>query len=139
VQDINETNPLGTGGQIANAFAVLLKQLWLGKQSSVPPQRLKSLISEKVSQQFSGFAQHDAQELMAFLLDALHEDLNRIKQKPYIAVNSDECDNGNIADEQLADEAWKRYRMRNDSIVVDLFQGQFKSKLVCPVCGKVNL
>lgn len=139
MQDINESNPLGTGGQIATAFALLLKQLWLGKLSSVPPQRLKNIISEKVSQQFSGFAQHDAQELMAFLLDALHEDLNRIKQKPYISVNSDECDNRNIADEQLADESWKRYRMRNDSIVVDLFQGQFKSKLVCPVCGKISI
>ncbi|CAJ0943740.1 unnamed protein product, partial [Mesorhabditis belari] len=30
---------------------------------------------------FSGYAQQDSQELMAFLLDGLHEDLNRIKQK----------------------------------------------------------
>lgn len=28
--------------------------------------------------------------------------------------------------------------MRNDSFVVDLFQGQYKSKLVCPVCAKVR-
>lgn len=33
--------------------------------------------------QFAGYAQHDAQEFLAFLLDGLHEDLNRIKQKPY--------------------------------------------------------
>lgn len=34
--------------------------------------------------QFSGYQQQDSQELMAFLLDGLHEDLNRIKEKPYI-------------------------------------------------------
>ncbi len=34
--------------------------------------------------QFSGYQQQDSQELMAFLLDGLHEDLNRIKKKPYI-------------------------------------------------------
>lgn len=28
--------------------------------------------------------------------------------------------------------------MRNDSFIVDLFQGQYKSKLVCPMCAKVN-
>lgn len=36
--------------------------------------------------QFSGYQQHDSQELLTFLLDGLHEDLNRIKQKPYIEL-----------------------------------------------------
>lgn len=40
--------------------------------------------------QFTGYAQHDAQEFMAFLLDGLHEDLNRIQNKPYTeTVDSD--------------------------------------------------
>lgn len=34
--------------------------------------------------QFSGYQQQDSQELMAFLLDGLHEDLNRIRKKPYV-------------------------------------------------------
>ena len=34
--------------------------------------------------EFSGYQQQDSQELMAFLLDGLHEDLNRIKRKPYV-------------------------------------------------------
>ena len=38
----------------------------------------------------------------------------------------------------VADEAWQVHKQRNDSFIVDLFQGQFKSKLVCPVCGKVR-
>lgn len=37
----------------------------------------------------------------------------------------------------VAEEAWQRHKMRNDSFIVDLFQGQFKSKLVCPTCSKV--
>lgn len=36
--------------------------------------------------QFSGYQQHDSQEFIAFLLDGLHEDLNRIKAKPYVEV-----------------------------------------------------
>ena len=35
---------------------------------------------------FSGYGQQDSQELLAFLLDGLHEDMNRVKEKPYIEV-----------------------------------------------------
>ena len=36
--------------------------------------------------QFSGYQQHDSQEMLTFILDALHEDLNRIHKKPYIEL-----------------------------------------------------
>ena len=49
----------------------------------------QNLVAQRASQ-FSGYAQHDAQEFMAFLLDGLHEDLNRVKKKPYTeTVDSD--------------------------------------------------
>ena len=46
------------------------------------------MVAQKASQ-FTGFAQHDAQEFLAFLLDGLHEDLNRIKKKPYTETVED--------------------------------------------------
>jgi ubiquitin carboxyl-terminal hydrolase 4/11/15 len=33
---------------------------------------------------FSGYNQHDSGELIAYVLDGLHEDLNRVKTKPYV-------------------------------------------------------
>lgn len=44
-----------------------------------------------------------------------------------------------LSSQVVAEEAWQRHKMRNDSFIVDLFQGQFKSKLVCPTCSKVDL
>lgn len=38
----------------------------------------------------------------------------------------------------VAEEAWRVYKMRNDSVIVDFFQGQYKSTLVCPECDKVS-
>ncbi len=38
--------------------------------------RFKQVVG-KFAPQFSGYQQHDSQELLAFLLDGLHEDLNR--------------------------------------------------------------
>ena len=39
--------------------------------------------------QFMGYAQHDSQELLAFLLDGLHEDLNQVIDKPYVDMSID--------------------------------------------------
>uniref|UniRef100_A0A8C8LRB9 ubiquitinyl hydrolase 1 n=1 Tax=Oncorhynchus tshawytscha TaxID=74940 RepID=A0A8C8LRB9_ONCTS len=132
--EINCKNPLGTGGRLAIGFAVLLRALWKGTHHAFQPSKLKAIVASKASQ-FTGYAQHDAQEFMAFLLDGLHEDLNRIQNKPY----TETVDSDGRLDEVVADEAWQRHKMRNDSFIVDLFQGQYKSKLVCPVCSKVSI
>uniref|UniRef100_A0A671QPC4 ubiquitinyl hydrolase 1 n=1 Tax=Sinocyclocheilus anshuiensis TaxID=1608454 RepID=A0A671QPC4_9TELE len=132
--EINCNNPLGTGGRLAISFAVLLRALWKGTHHAFQPSKLKAIVASKASQ-FTGYAQHDAQEFMAFLLDGLHEDLNRIQNKPY----TETVDSDGHQDEVVAEEAWQRHKMRNDSFIVDLFQGQYKSKLVCPVCSKVSI
>ena len=51
----------------------------------------------------------------------------------------EEVEGAGRPDAEVANEAWKRYKSRNDSVIVDLFQGQLKSKLTCPVCKKVSL
>lgn len=84
--------------------------------------------------QFSGYLQQDSQEFLLILLDALHEDLNKVKIKPYIA----EISTKNKSDEKIAEESWMYYLMRNQSIFVDLFFGQFKSSLVCGNCNEVS-
>ncbi|XP_029575405.1 ubiquitin carboxyl-terminal hydrolase 19 isoform X9 [Salmo trutta] len=132
--EINCNNPLGTGGRLAIGFAVLLRALWKGTHHAFQPSKLKAIVASKASQ-FTGYAQHDAQEFMAFLLDGLHEDLNRIQNKPY----TETVDSDGRLDEVVAEEAWQRHKMRNDSFIVDLFQGQYKSKLVCPMCSKVSI
>ena len=58
------------------------------------------------------------QELLAFLLDGLHEDLNRVKHKPYIEAK----DADDRPDEEVADEYWHNHLARNNSIIVDVCQ-----------------
>lgn len=60
------------GGKLAVSFACLMKLLWSGSLPSHAPTKLKTIMSLKANQ-FSGFAQHDAQEFMVELLDGLHE------------------------------------------------------------------
>ncbi|KAE8683668.1 Ubiquitin carboxyl-terminal hydrolase 8 [Hibiscus syriacus] len=133
-REINPDNPLGMNGEIASAFGDLLRKLWAPGATPVPPRTFKSKLA-RFAPQFSGFNQHDSQELLAFLLDGLHEDLNRVKSKPYAEVKDSE----GRPDEEVADEYWQNHLARNDSIIVDVCQGQFKSTLVCPECRKVSV
>ncbi|XP_047968134.1 ubiquitin carboxyl-terminal hydrolase 5-like isoform X7 [Salvia hispanica] len=133
-QEINRQNPLGMVGELALAFGDLLRKLWAPGRAPVAPRLFKSKLA-RFAPQFSGCSQHDSQELLAFLLDGLHEDLNRVKHKPYIKSR----DADGRADEEVADEYWANHIARNDSIIVDVCQGQYKSTLVCPVCNKVSV
>uniref|UniRef100_A0A8C0U360 Ubiquitin carboxyl-terminal hydrolase n=1 Tax=Cyanistes caeruleus TaxID=156563 RepID=A0A8C0U360_CYACU len=132
--EINQNNPLGMRGEIAEAYADLIKQMWSGRQSHVAPRMFKTQVG-RFAPQFSGYQQQDSQELLAFLLDGLHEDLNRVKKKPYLELK----DANGRPDSEVAKEAWENHRLRNDSIIVDIFHGLFKSTLVCPKCSKVSV
>ncbi|XP_065841629.1 ubiquitin carboxyl-terminal hydrolase 8-like [Oscarella lobularis] len=131
---INKTNPLGSGGCIAEEFAEVCKALWSGQFKSITPRDFKLAMS-RFAPQFSGYDQQDSQELLAFLLDGLHEDLNAVRDKPYI----EEEDNSDMTDEQAARISWENHLRRNQSIIVDLFQGQFKSTVACSYCGKKSV
>ncbi|KAF9976634.1 CSN-associated deubiquitinating enzyme Ubp12 [Actinomortierella ambigua] len=132
--ELNPDNPLGMEGEVAKAYANLIGKLWNGTARSFAPREFKSTIG-RFAPTFTGYQQHDSQELLAFLMDGLHEDLNRIKKKPYNEVP----DSDGRPDEEVAKICWDLHKARNDSIIVDLFQGQYKSTLVCPACNKVSV
>lgn len=39
----------------------------------------------------------------------------------------------------VAEEAWENHLKRNDSIIVDIFHGLFKSTSVCPECATISV
>lgn len=134
LDELNFCNPLGMKGEIAEAYADLVKQAWSGRHRSIVPNVFKTKVGHFASQ-FLGYQQHDSQELLSFLLDGLHEDLNRVKKKEYV----EQCDAAGRPDQEVAVEAWQNHKRRNDSVIVDTFHGLFKSTLVCPDCGHVSV
>lgn len=53
-------------------------------------------------------------------------------EKPYSELK----DSDGRADSIVAHEAWAQHHARNQSIVIDLFYGQLKSKVSCLCCGR---
>ncbi|XP_022907068.1 ubiquitin carboxyl-terminal hydrolase 32 isoform X2 [Onthophagus taurus] len=128
--ELNSVNPLGTKGQVAKRYAELCRDLWAGSTRSVAPLKLRYCVT-KHAPHLGGGGQHDSQELLAWLLDSLHEDLNRVPKKQYSELR----DSDGRPDEVVAQEAWSQHLARDHSIITDLFYGQLKSKVTCQTCG----
>lgn len=65
----------------------------------------------------------------------MHEDLNRVKKKPYIEMSEEP----NRSDEVVSAEFWNGFVARNQSIIVDLMYGQLKSTVNCLTCGNISI
>ena len=98
--------------------------------SAVTPSAIKNAVSRTVSQ-FSGYGQQDSQEFLRFLIDRMHDELNRVTTKPpYKELN---CPNLSINQQS---EEWARYyKARDNSIMTDLFEGQLINRTQCLSCG----
>lgn len=151
VRDLNAANPLGTGGKLAMAVADLLQKLFPteanaagdgkkdgGYGASMSPDDFYStacaafpLMGEQRGEQ------QDAHEVLSFLLDALHEDVNRAREKPPYEERKDlaEDEMSKKGEERYAAQAWHDHLRRHRSVLVDLCQGQLRSTLKCRECG----
>lgn len=146
-QEINRTNPLGSGGKVAEAYASLLKAIWSGQHTCISPLALKRTIAG-IAPQFQNTRQHDAQEFLSFLMDGLHEDLNRVlsvsanleshSTNPKLDGDAQSVTEGGN-DTLMACRTWKNHLLRNDSIIVDHFQGMQRTSLTCPHCRKQSI
>ena len=133
--DINTGNKLGSNGIIAKKYYSLINKMWFGTDNKIKPSAFIDNF-KKLKKQFEGYRQQDAQEFLSVLLDQLHEDLNRITDKPYIEL----LEKQNNEDDLIASKRWwDLHKKREDSIIIDLFNGQFKSETICQVCNKSSI
>ena len=65
----------------------------------------------------------------------MHEDLNRVKKKPYVEMQ----DSNGRPDEIVSAEHWDAFVARNKSIIVDLMYGQLKSTVQCLECNNISI
>ncbi|OHT15463.1 Clan CA, family C19, ubiquitin hydrolase-like cysteine peptidase [Tritrichomonas foetus] len=118
--DINKTNKLGSQGEIATAFKAFLQDMSTSSRNARNPNKLRSALIKKYNT-FANYGQHDSQEVIGAILDGLHEDLN---QSPFSKGEKMPIDLDPL----------KAYSFRNRSKIVDLFQGNLASSLICPNC-----
>jgi len=90
---------------------------------------LKTQLSATVSI-FYGRRQHDAQEFMRYLVDRMHNELNRVRRKP--RYRKLKCEELPI---RIQSQKWAEYAAKFDnSVMTDLFNGQLISVVTCLSC-----
>ena len=58
-----------------------------------------------------------------------------MKDKPFVEI----LESDNTQDESIPKKSWYNHLQRNQSVLVDLLHGQFKSQLTCPECHRVSI
>eukprot|EP00062_Callorhinchus_milii_P026238 gi/632988119/ref/XP_007882932.1/ PREDICTED: ubiquitin carboxyl-terminal hydrolase 2 [Callorhinchus milii] len=128
-RDLNVRSRMNSA--LMEEFAKLLQMLWtLSSTEPVSPSEFKTQI-QKYAPRFVGYNQQDAQEFLRFLLDGLHNEVNRVLTRPKASAE----DLDHLPDDEKGKQMWKKYLEREDSRIVDLFVGQLKSSLTCSECG----
>jgi ubiquitin carboxyl-terminal hydrolase 4/11/15 len=79
--------------------------------------------------------QQDAMEFISILLNYLHEDLNRVTNKPYLKIGEQKTSEN---DEEASQRSLDCNLQRDDSIIFDLFNGQFKNIIKCLNCQNIK-
>jgi len=134
-KDLNYENKNGMKGELAKSWGNLLQEYWVENTDEGDPKDFKDTIGEKATM-FKGFRQHDSNEFMNIFLDYLNEDLNYASEKKYIELDEKKDEE---TDEQCSKRFWESNLKRNDSIITDLFCGQFKSTVTCPKCNRISI
>ena len=103
VTQLNVKNVDGSGGQLVKDYSHLLRDLWFGSQQYISPVSFKRVFG-RINPEYAGFSQHDVYEAFESLIDKIHEDLNKIVQKPYTEMPEGDGTN----DDEISRLAWVR-------------------------------
>ena len=134
---LNKTNLMGTGGLLALAYANYIFKMNSNDKNFIELKNFKYSIGI-VDDRFSGYDQQDTHEFLSFLIDSIHEDLNKVIVKPIVKRKNSDWEQRyksiEILDKLKSKIEWNNFLKRNQSIMVDLFYGQYKTSIICPKC-----
>ena len=134
-RELNTTSKYGSGGEIVESYVNLLEKLWKETKPYFKPIQFFRTFTTHVKS-FANNSQHDSHEMLIYLLEKLHEDLNRNKEKVYIELNEK---GENETDIMACNRWWETFQKRDNSIINDLFSGQYKNTVRCPFCDRVSI
>ena len=132
---LNKNNILGTGGILTIAYINLLLNINITTNNKFFSPKTFKIILGMCSKKYEGNEQEDAHEFITYLLDMMHEDLNRVINKPNIKEKENNSKDINISENEKSILDWNNFLKRNQSVIIDIFYGQYKSTLICPLCN----
>ncbi|XP_030649116.1 putative ubiquitin carboxyl-terminal hydrolase 50 [Chanos chanos] len=107
--------------EVSGAFLRLLEHVWLAQGGSWPPAEMRLSVCA-LHPQFNNDSQQDSQELLLFLLNALHDNLSKKRGKKLVLFSDSGQDRTALC------------LGRESTIVTQLFEGQLSYVTLCMCC-----
>ena len=119
--------------KISNNFYIVLHNLWESEKNYYRPIKFKKALSEE-NPLFSGINANDSKDLLNFLLERLHVELNKASNDNITKINN--IQNLNQLSEEQAKQSFLNAFIKNHkSIISDLFYFTIETISICGGCG----
>ena len=123
---------------MSNEYYKVIVNLWdiNNNNSSYSPNDFKEVLS-KENPLFEGINANDSKDLINFLLERFHIELNNVKKKDYInPINYNQIDQTN--EQNILNLFMKEFENNYNSIISNLFYGLMETKSQCQGCNIIK-
>ena len=120
------------------AFSSLVLDLFTTQKKYIVPEMFKKIIG-KLNPLFEGIHAADAKDLLLFLLEKLHQELNKINNiKEESNIDYAQLEKDSFDEKKMLQHFIKDYIEKNKSIISDTFYGIIRSTMKCNTCNKIK-
>ena len=125
---------------MSNEYYIVIKHLWDRKNnnSSYSPYEFKQKLSQE-NPLFNGINANDSKDLINFLLERFHNELNIIKNRNNSHnINYNYDPNAQLDENKMLTLFIKEFETNYNSIISDLFYGLMETKSQCQKCKYIK-
>ena len=124
---------------MADAYHKLLLHLWDRENNNKPysPYEFKEVLS-KENPLFAGIAANDSKDLINFLIERFHQELNEVKVNNSINNNNDITSQNQTNEQFMLNSFLQEFKEKFNSPISDLFYGMMETRSQCQRCGIIK-
>ena len=133
--DINPNNVFGHNGNFIRAVARIFADFEWNRIPNHNPRSFWNVV-RSINDVYCDYRQHDAYQFLEWMLDTLHEDVNRFNSIQSIP----DVFGRTLFDRSVAESAWNTFLRTKDSFFIRTFFGQQSSSIRCmrSKCGAIS-
>jgi len=127
---------------MSKAYYNVIKDLWNrdNNNKSISPYEFKEILSQE-NPLFAGIAANDSKDLINFLIERFHNELNIIKNENSMQKNNSNYNiskNDQLNEQKMLNIFINDYKNKYNSIISDLFYGLLETKSQCTNCQYIK-
>jgi len=119
------------------SFSSLVYDILTTKEKYISPTLFKKIIGY-LNPLFEDYYEKDAKDLMLFIIDKLHQELNKVNYSKQFNKDFNQLDKDLFNEQKMLVHFIMDYAEKNKSIIFDTFYGIIRSTMKCKSCHKTK-